>query len=214
MTGMGVVWFILPCYYNSLVQFLRIFMRHPARPSGRFLYRLRSHLHRGGLIAYPAEGSYGLGCLPDCVPAVRKVIALKKRPQHKGLIVIAADFTQLQPLLAPLSATDIAAVSRQWPAPRTLLLPVRKQVSPVLRGRGRQTLAVRVPDLATARFLCRAAGTALVSTSCNRAGKKACCTEREVRRQFGKQVMILGGRTGGRKQPSQIIDWASGKRLR
>ena len=162
VTGTGVVWFILPCYYNSLVQFLRIFMRHPARPSGRFLYRLRSHLHRGGLIAYPAEGSYGIGCLPDCVPAVRKVIALKKRPQHKGL----------------------------------------------------QTLAVRVPDLATARFLCRAAGTALVSTSCNRAGKKACCTEREVRRQFGKQVMILGGRTGGRKQPSQIIDWASGKRLR
>ncbi|PIT58979.1 L-threonylcarbamoyladenylate synthase [Snodgrassella alvi] len=189
-------------------------MRHPVRPAGRFLHRLRAHLCRGGLIAYPAEGSYGLGCLPDYAPAIRKVMALKKRPQHKGLIVIAADFVQLQPLLAPLSATEIAAIRQQWPAPKTLLLPVRQRVLPVLRGRGRQTLAVRIPDLATARFLCKAAGTALVSTSCNRAGKKACSTEREVRRQFGRQVMILGGRTGGRNQPSQIVDWVSGKRLR
>ena len=190
-------------------------MRHPVRPAGRFLHRLRAHLRQGGLIAYPTESSYGLGCLPDYAPALRKVIALKKRPQHKGLIVIAADFSQLQPLLAPLTTTEITAITQQWPAPRTLLLPVRRrQVLPALRGRGRQTLAVRIPDLATARFLCRAVGRPLVSTSCNRAGKKVCRTEREVRHQFGRRVMILSGRTGGRKQPSQIVDWVSGKRLR
>lgn len=189
-------------------------MHHRARPAGRFLHHLQAFLHKGGLIAYPAEGSYGLGCLPDYAPALRRLIALKKRAQHKGLIVIGADFEQLRPLLAPVSAAESKAIMREWPAPKTLLLPARQRVLPLLRGRGRHNLAVRIPDLDTARFLCKAAGTALVSTSCNRAGKKACKTEREVRRQFGRQVLILGGRTGGRRQPSQIIDWASGKRLR
>ena len=189
-------------------------MSPPIHPSGRFLYRLRAHLHRGGLIAYPTESSYGLCCLPQKALAVRRLIALKKRPQHKGLIVIAANFAQLKPLLQPMAADEEAAIKRQWPAPITFLLPAHQRILPILRGRGRDKLAVRIPALASARFLCHVTQSALVSTSSNRAGKKACRTEREVRRQFGRQVMILGGRTGRRKQPSQIIDWKSGCRIR
>ncbi|MDF7675190.1 L-threonylcarbamoyladenylate synthase [Neisseriaceae bacterium ESL0693] len=184
------------------------------RPSGRLQHQLRAHLRQGGVIAYPTEGSYGLGCLPRHVGALRRVMALKKRPQHKGLIVVGADWAQLQPLLADLPAADISQIQAVWPAAKTLLLPARPQLPIVLRGRGRQKLAVRIPDFAPTRFLCRAAGSALVSTSCNRAGKKACVLQREVQRQFGRQVLVLGGRTGGRKQPSMIIDWASGRRLR
>lgn len=190
-------------------------MSYPNRPCGHFLYRLRAHLRRGGLIAYPTESSYGLGCLPRNAEAIRHLIALKRRPQHKGLIVIAADFSQLQPLLAPLPQRKIQEITIQWPAAKTLLLPMRQQVVlPILRGKGRDKLAVRIPALANARFLCRCMVSALVSTSCNRAGKKALRSEREVRRQFGRQVIVLGGRTGGRKQPSQIIDWVSGSKIR
>lgn len=190
-------------------------MSHPSRPSGQFLHRLRAHLRRGGLVAYPTESSYGLGCLPDHIRAVRRVIALKKRPQHKGLIVIGADFSQLQSLLMPLPPSEVQKINQQWPAAKTWLLPARQgKILPVLRGQNRNTLAVRVPAIANARFLCRVVGSALVSTSCNRARKRACRSEREVRRQFGRQVMIVGGRTGGQKQPSQIIDWASGRKIR
>lgn len=184
------------------------------RPAGRFLHQLRAHLSRGGVIAYPTEGSYGLGCLPRHVRALRRVMALKKRPQHKGLIVVGADWSQLQPLLADLPVSAVTQIQAIWPAAKTLLLPVKPQLPIALRGRNRQTLAVRVPDFEPTRFLCRAVGSALVSTSCNRAGKRASSSQREVQRQFGRQVMVIGGRTGGRKQPSQIIDWATGRRLR
>ena len=101
-----------------------------------------------------------------------------------------------------------------WPAPKTFLLPASKKVLPSLRGKGRSKLAVRVPAHAGARRLCQVLETPLVSTSCNRAGKRACKTEREVRRQFGRKVWVVGGLIGKQKTPSQIIDGETGARLR
>ncbi|WP_274585653.1 L-threonylcarbamoyladenylate synthase [Neisseria leonii] len=175
---------------------------------------LRRHLQRGGLVAYPTESSYGLGCLPGHARALVRLMRLKKRPQHKGMIVIGAGVGQLQPWLAALPPDTAGRLAQIWPARQTFLLAAGRRVLPALRGRGRDVLAVRVPDHAAARVLCRRAGSALVSTSCNRAGKRPCRSEREVRRQFGRQVKIVGGRTGGAKRPSEIVDWRSGMRLR
>ncbi|KAE9496602.1 telomere recombination family protein [Neisseria gonorrhoeae] len=88
----------------------------------------------------------------------------------------------------------------EWPAPKTFLLLAKSGVLPALRGKRRSKLAVRVPDHTGARRLCQALGMPLVSTSCNRAGKRACRTEREVRRQFGRDVWIVGGRIGSRNR--------------
>ena len=101
-----------------------------------------------------------------------------------------------------------------WPAPKTFLLPAGKKVLPSLRGKRRSKLAVRVPAHAGARRLCQVLEMPLVSTSCNRAGKRACKTEREVRRQFGRKVWVVGGLIGKQKTPSQIIDGETGARLR
>lgn len=176
--------------------------------------RLQAFLRRGGLLAYPTESSFGIGCLPQHAAALAKLVRLKKRPQHKGLIVIGKDIRQLAGLLQPLSSDSMAALQAQWPAAKTFLLPAAKRILPLLRGKRRDHLAVRVPDHGGARAVCRAAGSPLVSTSCNRAGKRACRSEREVRRQFGRAVWVIGGRTGGRRTPSEIIDWASQRRLR
>ena len=176
--------------------------------------RLRQHLQRGGLIAYPTESCYGLGCLPKHAQALKKLVRLKKRPQHKGMIVIGDNLSRLQPLLQPLASADQQNITQLWPAPTTLLLPASHKVLPLLRGTACHHLAVRVPDHLGARKLCHIANTPLVSTSCNRAGKRACTSEREARRQFGRDVMIIGGRIGTRRQPSIIIDWNSGQRLR
>ena len=176
--------------------------------------KLLAHLKQGGVIAYPTESCYGLGCLPTVAHALNTLIRLKKRPQNKGLIVIGDQVTRLQPLLKRPSEALLAELEQVWPAPKTFLLPARHSVLPLLRGKRRTKLAVRVPDHAGARRLCQAVGQALVSTSCNRAGKRVCKTEREVRRQFGRQVWVIGGRIGRQKMPSQIIDGESGVRLR
>ncbi|MCP2039954.1 L-threonylcarbamoyladenylate synthase [Neisseria sp. HSC-16F19] len=178
------------------------------------VYRLRAHLRRGGVIAYPTESVYGLGCLPTHARALRRLMAIKARPQHKGLISIGADSMQLQPLLAPLTTAQQLTLQQQWPAAKTFLIPARHTVLPALRGRGRKVLAVRVPAHSGARRLCRQAGSALVSSSCNRAGMRPYRHERDVRRRFGRQVWVVGGRCGGKRNPSQIIDLLSGVRLR
>jgi L-threonylcarbamoyladenylate synthase len=145
---------------------------------------------------------------------LQKVIRLKKRPQGKGLISIGADWPQLAPLLRPLPDDERTRLLGNWPAAKTYLLDARARVPAALRGRGRGKLAVRIPAHEGARALCRRIGSALVSTSCNRSGKRACRNEREVRRQFGRAALVIGGRTGARKAPSRIIDWASGQVLR
>ena len=71
----------------------------PEHPAPRLVERAVSLLASGGLIAYPTEAVYGLGCDPRNEAAVRRLLALKRRPVHKGLILIAADFAQLAPFL-------------------------------------------------------------------------------------------------------------------
>lgn len=175
--------------------------------------RLRAHLKRGGLVAYPTESCYGIGCLPQHPLALKKLIRLKKRPQNKGMIVIGSSLHQLLPLLEKPSEKTVDMLEATWPAPTTFLLTCRKQ--PVLlRGKGRKKLAVRVPAHRQARQLCASLATPLVSTSCNRSGGRPCKSEREARRQFGRNVWVVGGRTGGYRAPSRIIDADTGKRLR
>ena len=171
---------------------------------------IKQHLARGGVIAYPTESCYGLGCDPYQPTAVERILRLKGRPRHKGLILIAASSGQLQPYvhLPPVEQTV-----PYWPGPFTLILPARPRAGRWLTGR-HKGLAVRVTAHAGASRLCRELGMALVSTSANRSGFKALKTAQACRRQFGEQVMVLPGRIGNSKNPSTIIHFASGKVLR
>ncbi len=183
-------------------------IRHPAS------YRaLASHLKQGGLIAYPTESCYGLGCDPRDPRAVRRILRLKQRAQHKGLILIASDFQQVAPYLMPLTLAEQARLQADGAQAVTYLMPVRASCPRWLRGR-HDTLAVRFTAHPVARALCRGTGSALVSTSANRRGCHPAKTYAECRRLFGERVQVLRGRVGKRKQPSTIRDWASGRVLR
>ncbi len=109
---------------------------------------------RGGLIAYPTEAVYGLGCDPENGHAVRRLLALKARPEHKGLILIAADWAQLEPYVRGLGQTAMAAIHATWPGAVTWLLPARRETPRWLTGE-HQTLAVRVTAHPLAAALCR-----------------------------------------------------------
>ncbi|MDO5686669.1 MAG: L-threonylcarbamoyladenylate synthase [Neisseria sp.] len=185
------------------------------RLSGARRAFLRHHLQRGGLIAYPTESCYGLGCLPQHAPALRRLIRLKKRPADKGLIVILSQFNQLNNIVFRLPETQKKVLCERWnESSTTFLLPAHANTLPCLRGVKHRTVGVRIPHHRGAKNLCRDLNHALVSSSANRARKRPCKSEREVRRRFGKAVEIIGGRIGGYRQPSTIIDWKSGKVLR
>ena len=171
-------------------------------------------VNAGGVIAYPTEAVYGLGCHPLDADAVLRLLRLKQRPVDKGLILIAADLEQLLPYVQPLSPALHRRVAGTWPGPVTWLVPARPETPWWLRG-AHDTIAVRVTAHPLAAALCRAAGTALVSTSANRAGQAPARTALRVQRVFGKGVdLIMHGALGGASKPSEIRDARTGKVLR
>lgn len=178
---------------------------------------LQAYLKRGGVIAYPTESCYGLGCDPYSYAGIRKILALKQRPQHKGLIVIASDRTQLRRLVQPIAqfpAPVQAQITAHWPGPYTFLLPKYQRVFPLLTGR-RAVLAIRLTAHPVAKKMCDLTRSALVSTSANRSGKMAIKTYRECIRQFGKHpIRIIPGKIGQSKRPSTIINPFNGQRIR
>ncbi|MHB1214505.1 MAG: L-threonylcarbamoyladenylate synthase [Thiobacillus sp.] len=174
---------------------------------------LQAHLRRGGLIAYPTESCYGLGCDPRNPRALKQLIRMKGRSAAKGLLLIADRFKRLKPFVRPLRAADLARMQRSWPGPVSWVVPASNACPPLLTG-GRSTIAVRVTGHPDAARLCRRLGMALVSTSANASGKKPAQTAAECRRIFGAQVRVIAGRIGQRRRPSTLIDLATGNILR
>lgn len=176
------------------------------------LARAAEVIRSGGVVAYPTESCFGLGCDPRNTAAVRRILRIKRRPRAKGLILIADRISRLLPYV------DFRAVSRRqpildsWPGRHTWLLPAG--TSRWLRG-GHDTLAVRVTAHRDAARLCQLARTAIVSTSANRSGRRMLRCAHAVRREFGNEIdFIVDGRVGNARAPSIIRHFDTGEVVR
>ncbi|QDX28783.1 L-threonylcarbamoyladenylate synthase type 1 TsaC [Dickeya poaceiphila] len=176
---------------------------------------LLQQLREECVIAYPTEAVFGLGCDPDSEVAVERLLALKQRPREKGLILIAANFQQLEPYVEISTLSDIQrqAMFATWPGPVTWVVPARSSTPNWLTGRF-NSLAVRVSDHPLVKQLCLAFGKPLVSSSANLSGQPPCRIAREVTEQFGESFPVLSGEVGGRLNPSEIRDALTGEMLR
>ena len=172
-----------------------------------------AYLRRGGLIAYPTESCYGLGCDPDNRSAVQRLLRLKQRPQRKGLILIASSYRQVARYLQPLTPDEQQRLIAAGAQAVTSLMPVRHSAPRWLRG-AHDTLAVRITAHPFAMQLCRSSGNALVSTSANRSGQRPAKTYAQCQRLFGRKVWVLPGRLGKRKKPSTIRAWTDDQIIR
>jgi len=188
--------------------------------SGYLAPRLRhaaAVLHAGGVIAYPTEGVYGLGCRPDDGDAVRHLLELKQRPVAAGLILIAATLDQLEGWIEPTPREMRALAGHPAGArssPVTWLVTAGPLTPPWITG-GRPRVAMRVSRHPVAAGLCLAAGLPLVSTSANRRGKPPARTALGARRSFGRRLdLVVGGAVGGAPGPTEIREADSGKVIR
>ena len=165
-------------------------------------------LNNQGVIAYPTEGVYGVGCDPDSEDAILKLLDIKQRSADKGLILIACSFEQLLPYvdIKELSQEQLNRVFDTWPGPFTWIMPASSQLKSLVTGQF-DTVAVRVTDHPQVQDLCLQFGKPITSTSANLSGNPACITFEEVQAQLGdKEVTILKEVTGGRANPSEIRD--------
>jgi len=172
-------------------------------------------LTSGGVIAYPTETVYGLGCDPFNGYAALHLIDLKKRDIDQGLILVASHLEQLEPLLYPLTAAVRKRITRPDQTPVTWVLPCPPGIPVWLRGK-HDSLAVRVSSHPVTAALCRHWGGPLVSSSANIHGKQPATSPLDVRKAFNGQLdYILHGTHGSRThRPSQIRNGLPGKLLR
>ena len=170
-------------------------------------------LEQGGVIAYPTESVFGLGCDPWDEDAVMKLLTIKQRAWEKGLILIAADFNQLQDFIQPLSNELLTQLEKTWPGPVTWLLPAKADIPTYLCGQHR-TIAVRVTAHKQTADLCRSFKSAIVSTSANLAGLPPAKTTHDVRWSIPDLDYVLPGLCSGSTTPSEIRDAQTGKRIR
>jgi len=177
------------------------------------LRRAADIVNNGGVIAYPTEAVYGIGCNPIDYLAVMRLLFIKQRQLDKGLILIAADFGQLQPYISELPHSIYQKIEKSWPGPVTWLLPKAEHTPPWLCGK-HDKIAVRVTAHPIAAALCRSCDGALVSTSANRDGQTPARNSLAVRRKLVGIDKIVHGATGGLAQPSIIIDAISDEIIR
>ncbi|HEX5339524.1 MAG TPA: Sua5/YciO/YrdC/YwlC family protein [Gammaproteobacteria bacterium] len=184
---------------------------HTARWTMR---RARDVIRGGGVVAYPTEAVYGLGCDPLAVSAIERILTIKSRDAGKGFILIASRIEQLLLFLAPLDKALRSKLEASWPGPVTWIVPAAEGVPDWITG-GRDTLAVRVTAHPVARTLCELTGMALISTSANPGGHPPARSAIQVRIRLGTQLdYIVPGHTGPQRSPTEIRDALSGKILR
>lgn len=172
-------------------------------------------LRRGGIIAYPTEAVWGLGCDPANSAAIQRLLALKQRPAAKGLILVAANCQQIAALLQPLSAAQRQTLQASWPGPVTWLIPDSQRLyTPWVRGE-HDSVAIRVSAHPLVQQLCLAFGGPLVSTSANPAGGTEIRDRSELEAVFAGTIdYLVPGELGAANAVSEIRDLVTGTVLR
>ncbi len=168
----------------------------------------------GGIIAYPTEAVYGLGCNPVDYAAVIRLLQVKNRSMEKGLILVAATLEQLEAFIVIPSEEIRAKISATWPGPVTWVLPAKPGIPPTLTGT-HHTLAVRVSAHPVVQALCREIDQPLVSTSANLESAPPARSALAVQRIFGQNIdFILHGTVNPLANPTEIRNALTDKVLR
>ena len=173
-------------------------------------------LRAGGVLAYPTEAVFGLGCDPHDQVAFERLFALKQRPSTQGVLLIAADFGQVERYIdtSAVPGEVWQQVRASWPGPHTWIFPRSPDVPDWVAG-SHSGIALRVTAHEPAAALCRAYGGALVSSSANPHGQPPARNANVVAEYFGDALDgLLDAPLGGQSSPTVIRDALSGAIIR
>lgn len=174
-------------------------------------------LRSGGVIAYPTEFCFGLGCDPQNQAAVNRILDIKRRSVSQGLILAAANVDQIEQYAELSALANVDKITASWPGPNTWVLPAKANTPAYITGE-HDSVAMRVSADPTIQNLCKAFGGAIVSTSANRHGVAAALTYSEVSTALGDEVdlIVMGeiSQETDQQNASAIYDSATGARLR
>jgi len=173
-----------------------------------------SALRAGGVIAYPTEYCFGLGCDPRNSHALERLLEIKQRKKDQGVILIAANIEQVSEYASLDGLSRIDEIIGSWPGPNTWLLPAKDSVSSWVKGI-HTSIAIRVSGHVICHSLCLEFGHPIVSTSANRHGHDALLNSDDVAREFSHELdFVLDAPVGASNSASTIRDAITGEKLR
>lgn len=180
---------------------------HPNNPQMRFINRAVEILKEGGLIIYPTDTVYGLGCDIFQKKAIEKIYQIKPNLDNKPLSFICADLKDISKY-AKVSTQVYRLLKYAFPGPYTFILPAAREVPKKLWSK-RKTVGIRVPDNLIAQSLARELGHPIVSTSITNDNGEVLNDEESIVKYYGKKVdlILYAGPLG--LTPSTIIDFST-----
>lgn len=176
---------------------------NPENPQQRLVNRVVESLKQGGVIAYPTDTIYGLGCDIFNKKGVKKIYQIKQRDPRKPFSFICADLSDVANY-AQVSNFAFKIMKRYLPGPYTFVLEASRIVPDTLTTR-QKTVGIRIPDNAIALAIVHELGHPIVTTSANLSGEEAHCNPDLIEEEIGKQLdmVIDGGILLG--EPSTVI---------
>lgn len=180
---------------------------HPINPQVRFINKAVDVLKNGGLIIYPTDTLYGIGCDIFNKDALEKVFAIKSDSSQKLFSFVCSDLKNIA-RYAKVSDYAYRTMKHLLPGPYTFILPAAKEVPKKLWSK-RKTVGIRVPNNNIALLLVRELGNPIISTSVTDRSGEVLTDAEEIRTIFNSSVdlMLSTGNLAG--DPSSVIDLSS-----
>ena len=179
---------------------------NPIAPEPELILQAAKILQNGGVIGYPTETVYGIGCSAFNAKAVNRIYRLKNRDRSKAFILIAADVIQISDLVETIPEAADRLIDNFWPGPLTIVFHTSPRLQDFAFSKSK-TIAVRVPDSKICLSLLTVCGFPIVSTSANRTGESAATNAQDVISVFGEQLdAVIDGGQAPSKSPSTVVD--------
>ena len=181
-------------------------MQNVLNVSENNLMKVSELLKSNGVIGYPTETVYGLGCIPDDAEAVARIIRLKQRDDKHPMLILIPDQSFLSSIVYDVSEAAFQLMDRFWPGPLTLIFKAQTAFPASLTGPD-GSIGLRISSDPVCQDLMMRVKKPIVSTSANPGGMAPARSASEVFRYFGSQIdIILDGGVRNRNRPSTVLD--------
>ena len=162
---------------------------HPETPQIRHLEHIAEILQRDGVIAYPTDTLFGLGCLVSRKKAVDRIQAMKGRDPKKPMSILCADMEMLCRYTRHLDTPTFRILKQMFPGPYTAVLPCSHEVPRYLQKK--QTVGLRIPDHPFCLAITRLLNEPIITTSCNTSGEAPLQTSWEIQEAMGHLLDLV-----------------------
>ena len=183
---------------------------HPTDPQPRRIAEIVATIRNGGLLAYPTDSSYALGCQIGDKRAMDRIRRIRKTDKNHNFTLVCSDLSEIS-LYARIDNWAYRLIKSLTPGPYTFILQATREVPKRLQNPKRKTIGLRVPDHAIVQAMLEALGEPIMSSTLTLPGDDTPLTDvDEIEARIGHQIdlIVAGGATG--IEPTSVIDLSEG----